>query len=566
MGYMILPFAKPVNRPPQTADRCPPPEKGYSRAMRMRSIITVWLLLAVGCANPRGAGAQQPETGPPRLVVMAVVDQLAADMLDRYADAFTGGFRRLLDGGYRFTGASHAHAVTETAAGHATLGTGVFPSRHGIVANDWFEPQGAAWRAVYSFADTTTALVDAVWAEGRSPANMRRGGFADWLRESNGSAKVAAVSRKDRGAIPMAGQVRGEVYWMEPESYRFVTSRYYRNELPSWVRAVNERIPGMWADTIWSLDVPGSLVGRARPDSALYEGDGTHVTFPHVAAEEQADTGEVSRNAWRIAVPFPDAATLAMAKAAIDALELGASARTDYLAVSLSQTDPVGHDYGPTSLEQLDNLLRVDRLLGELMAHLDARVGEGRWLLALSADHGVMVEPEVRVEAGQPGLRFSLRDLRTLVEGANAAAGTGDIAEVRRRAAVKFEEHPAVADVMTEEELRSTTAPADTFVELQRRSYFEGRQTGWLGRSGLWIRFAEGTIVSYPTGSTHGSAYWYDRHVPLIFYGAGVEAGQSAEPVRTVDVAPTLARLIGIAFPDDIDGRPLAVPRRQASR
>lgn len=524
--------------------------------------MAMMLFVLAGCASPRLAGAQESAAERPRLVVMVVVDQLAAHLLDRYADLYTGGFRRLLDGGHRFTQASHAHGVTETAAGHTTLGTGVFPSRHGIVANDWYERRGNAWQSVYSFEDTSSALVEAAWADGRSPANMRSDGFADWLRAARSDARVVAVSRKDRGAIPLAGRVRGDVYWMEPESYRFVTSGYYRRELPDWVAAVNRRIPAAWADSVWDLSVSAEWVSHARPDSSVHEGDGVHVTFPHRAIEEQVDTGVVGRNAWLFTVPWPDAATLALAEAAIDALELGAADRTDYLAVSFSQTDMIGHDYGPTSLEQLDNVLRVDRLLGELMAHLDARVGEGRWLLALSADHGVMIEPEVRVAAGQAGLRFSLRELRTLVQEVNAAAGTGEIADIRRRAAETLEEHPAIADVMTEEELRATTVAADTFVELQRRSWFEGRQTGLMGRSGLWVRFTEGTIVSYPTGSTHGSAYWYDRHVPLIFYGAGVVAGETAEPARTVDVAPTLAQLVGIAYPSGIDGRPLAVPRR----
>jgi predicted AlkP superfamily pyrophosphatase or phosphodiesterase len=518
-----------------------------------------------GCAGgPRDAGAlvQEPAAPRPRLVVMVVVDQLAAHMLDRYADVYTGGFRRLLNGGYRFTQASHAHAATETAPGHATLATGVYPSRHGVIANDWFERRGSVWASVYSFEDTTAAIVGVDWAEGRSPANLLRPGFADWLREADGRSKIASVSRKDRGAIPLAGRVRGEVYWMDVEAGRFVTSRYYRRDLPDWLKAVNERMPMAWADTVWRLEVPVGLQARARPDSAVYEGDGVHVVFPHRLSEERVDTGEVGRNLWLGAVPFADVATLVMARAAVDALELGATERTDYLAVSLSQTDPVGHDYGPTSLEQLDNLLRVDRLLGELLGHLDAEVGEGRWLLALTADHGVMEEPEFRREAGEPGVRFSLDALRALVQGANAAAGTGDLAAGRQRAALRMEENPAVADVMSEEELRSTDAPADSFVELQRRSYHEGRQAGWLGRSGMWVRFAEGTIVNYETGSTHGSPYWYDRHVPLIFYGAGVEAGETAEPVLTVDVAPTLARMIGIAVPEGLDGRPLAVPRR----
>ncbi len=569
IGYMVPPPSPPCQA--VTPDCRPAGVSGMIGPMRNVNEQAHWLALALvlgGCAGaPRGAGTavaavQDPVGERPRLVVMVVVDQLAAHLLDRYADVYTGGFRRLLDGGYRFTQATHAHAVTETAAGHASLATGVFPSRHGIVANDWLERSGASWRSEYSYEDTTAALVDAPWAEGRSPVNLMVPAFADWLRASDDQAKIASLSRKDRGAIPLAGHVRGDVYWMDAESGRFVTSRYYRSSVPDWVGRVNEGKPVAWADTVWSLEVPGALVSRARADSAVYEGDGEHVVFPHRLSEERADTSESARNAWLLTVPFPDAATLALAKAAVSALDLGADERTDYLAVSFSQTDAIGHDYGPTSLEQLDNLLRVDRLLGELLAYLDERVGENRWVLALSADHGVMIEPEVRRESGQSGERFPLGELRTLVQTANTAAGTGDIAAVRQRAAVLLEESPAIEDVMLEGELRSRAAPADSFIELQRHSYYEGRLTGWLGRSRLWLRFAEGMLVNQDIGSSHGSAYWYDRHVPLIFYGAGIEAGETAEPARTVDVAPTLARLIGLSIPDGLDGRPLAVPRR----
>jgi len=511
-------------------------------------------------AGPSSAGARpERQQVRPRLVVVVVVDQLATHLLERYADVFTGGFRRLLDDGYRFTNAVHQHALTETAAGHATLSTGVFPTRHGIVANDWSEPVSTGWRSVYSVSDTASPIVGVVAAEGRSPANLLRGGLADWLVAADPQAKILSVSRKDRSAIPLSGRTRSQVWWLDPEEGRFVTSTWYRTEEPAWVTRFNAGMPWAYGDTVWTSTVPAGLVARARPDSSVFEGDGVHVMFPHRASEE-ADSGEVGHRLWYTEVPFPDAATLAFAKAGVEALELGTDEHTDYLAVSFSQTDAVGHDYGPTSLEQLDNLLRLDRLLGELLDFVDARAGAGRWVLGFSGDHGIMVEPELRAERGQPARRLSFRELRAMVLAANEGAGAGDLNEMRARAALLLEANDAVADVMTEDELASEGAPADSFVALYRNSYFRGRNAGTLGRSGMWVRFTEGTLLAYARGSSHGSPYLYDRGVPLIFMGPGVTGGVSDSVARTVDLAPTLAGLLGIAMPDDLDGRVLTIP------
>ena len=505
-----------------------------------------------------GARAEGQQARP-RLVVVVVVDQLATHLLERYADVFTGGFRRLLDDGYRFANAVHEHALTETAAGHTTLSTGVFPSRHGIVANDWSEPLSAGWRNVYSVSDSASPIVGVAVAEGRSPANLVRGGFADWLSAADPQAKIFSVSRKDRSAIPLAGRTRGQVWWMDAEQGRFVTSTWYRTEEPEWVTRFNAGMPWTHGDTVWTSTVPAGLVARARPDSSVFEGDGVHVMFPHRASEE-ADSGEVGLNLWYTEVPFADAATLAFAKAGVEALDLGTDEHTDYLAVSFSQVDAVGHDYGPTSLEQLDNLLRLDRLLGELLAFVDARAGAGRWVLGFSADHGIMIEPELRAEWGQPARRLPFRELRAIVQAANEGAGGGDLNEMRARAARLLEANDVIADVMTEDELAATGVPADSFVALYRNSYFRGRNAGSLGRSGMWVRFAEGTLVSYARGSSHGTPYLYDRAVPLIFMGRGVTGGVSDAAARTVDLAPTLAGLLGIVMPADLDGRVLTIP------
>lgn len=511
------------------------------------------LLLALFVSGCASSGPSPEKHAVPPLVVLVVVDQLRADMLDRWDDLFTGGFRRVRDGGFRFTEAMHDHANTETAPGHATIATGVVPSRHGIVGNDYFAEQGGEWRTVYAVSDSLSRIVDHSWASGRSPANFRRTGVADWLLAADDDSRFVSISRKDRAAIGMAAQARGHVYWILPEAARFVTSAYYRDEYPGWVeRFNNNSLPGFFSDSVWQVEVPPAQRNRARADSVWYESDGIHAAFPH----RYGEGGPLRFGVWLTDyTPFPDDAVFGLTRQAIDALSLGRDATPDFLAVSLSQTDAVGHKYGPFSLEQLDNMLRLDRLLGEFLDFLDARVGAGRWVLALTADHGVMITPEYLVELGRAGRRIGEAEFDSMAAAVAAAVEAGRDAQLSQRLHDALEAMPWVADMVTESELRGLVPPSDSFVPLFQRSWMQGRGLAPMYRLRMDVRWTEGTIHrDEPGGTTHGSPYRYDRHVPLVFFGAGVGAGVSDRPVRTVDIAPTLADLVGITVPDDLDG------------
>jgi predicted AlkP superfamily pyrophosphatase or phosphodiesterase len=495
-------------------------------------------------------------------VVFVSVDQLRGDLIERYDSAFTGGFRRLMDRGHRFTGATHDHSGTATAAGHATLSTGAFPSRNGIVGNSWQELTQDGWRSVYSVEDTLTHILGHPAMEGRSPRNLLRTGLADWITAADSGAIIVSASRKDRAAITMAGQALGHVYWITQNEAQFVTSSYYASAYPTWVDRFNRtEMPRIFADSVWEARAPEQARALARADSSMYEGDGTHTAFPHRFMEEAADPDRSGAlNRWAYGQTHPDAAVGAFALEAVEVLGMGQDEVTDYLGLSFSQADAVGHAYGPRSQEQLENLLHLDRVLGELMAGLDELVGEGRWLLALSGDHGTMDIPEhlaeTGVEAGR-ATREGLSVLRGLF--AEYREMEGDPLDVADALVDALEELPIIGDATTVAELTGGP-PADSFVTFMRNSYHPDRWVWGAGSqgSGVLFRYAEGFYPSPAArGSGHGSPYFYDRHVPLIFFGTGVEPGLSRERARTVDIAPTLASLAGIIWPTDVDGVPL---------
>ncbi|MDX1495271.1 MAG: alkaline phosphatase family protein, partial [Longimicrobiales bacterium] len=375
------------------------------------TVLTLIAVLLAGASSPRAADAQ--DLGPAKLYVTVVVDQLRQDVLERYAPALTGGLRRLLDDGYRFTQASHAHARTSTAPGHATLTTGVVPARHGVVANSWQQRRGFRWETMYAVADPDSPILgyereEAL--EGRSPATMLREGLPDWFAAADEDSRRVSISKKDRAAVPMGGQRTEHVYWILPELGRFITSRYYRDDYPDWVERFNREVmPGILEPQIWDTEVPEDQRGLARQDEAPYEGDGIHTVFPHVSGDENARYIEDPSNAalvqavhnlWGLDQPRADDAVLGLAKVAIDELELGQRDETDYLALSFSATDRVGHGYGPFSQEVLSTIIHLDRLLGELFDYLDEEVGEGRWTVGLTSDHGVVTMPEYAREQG----------------------------------------------------------------------------------------------------------------------------------------------------------------------
>jgi predicted AlkP superfamily pyrophosphatase or phosphodiesterase len=520
-------------------------------------------LLGAACAPPvppAAPGAPATTTPSslaaerPRLVVMLVVDQFREPYLERYGDLFTGGFRRLIDQGRTYVRATHDHAITETAVGHASLATGVYPMRHGIVANEWSERTPAGWREVSNVGDSTVKIVGAPTQAGVSPHSLMRTGLADWLTAADPRSQVASVSGKDRGAVLPAAHAKGHVYWFNAGAGRFVTSTYYREQYPEWANEFTTRVqPTYMRDSVWANQTPAEALARSTADSAPYEGDGTHTTFPHRFADE----GRPGRFwDWLLGTPMLDAMTLEFAQHMVRSLSLGRDDAPDFLNVSLSQTDRIGHAYGPLSREQLDNLLRLDRALGEFFTFLDRTVGAGRWAAALSADHGALSAPETLPQPGEPatGRRVTAAERRALSEilsdsGESSAESPESIAAALKRL-------PIVADAWTHEQLLRA-APADSFAVLARRSLYPGRAAAEASKHGVEVRFVEGLMFS-ARGSGHGTTYWYDRHVPMMFMGAGITAGRDTTRASTTDFAPTLARLLRVPVPGDLDGRALA--------
>jgi len=546
------------------------------RRPELALLVLVLSILSTGAAAPRAAAAEAAaagragdgsslqEQGPgtassPRLLVFLVVDQLRGDLLTRYASVFSGGFKRLLEDGLSFSNAFHGHAHTETSPGHAALSTGVYPSRAGIPGNLWREQRGAERVPVYNVVDPDYALVGVPGLPGASPEVLRRKGLADWVLDKDPEAKVLSISAKDRAAVLMAGKSKGEVYWFNSQAGRFVTSTFYRTENPSWLEEFNQTtLRAFRADSVWSSTIPPGDRDLSAPDTADFEGDGVHTFLPHIYRQERIDPEIDDFFLWFEGTPMLDQATLMLAEAAL--AETGAGTReghTDFISVSLSQTDRVGHAYGPLSREQMDNLLRLDRALAKFLDFLDEEVGRDNYVVGLSADHGVMTTPERMAEGG---MRLTVQD-RSLLERALTVAaqdaGRDPDVELSTRMVQALGDVPFVGPAYTTKALQEETR-VDSMEVFFQRSFVPDRPGGLLSAYGVQMWWAEHVLDwTIATGSTHGSPYLYDRWVPLILMGPGIVPGVVDDLVIPVDLAPTLARLGDVPFPDDLDGKPL---------
>ena len=434
------------------------------------------------------------------------------------------------------------------------------PASHGIVGNEWWVADGEGWREVYGLEDPDSPILGVPGANGRGPRNMMRPAIGDWIRDTYPGAVTLSISRKDRSAITLGETAPGaHVYWLHPASGRFVTSSFYRPEYPDWVERFNRDVmPGVLDDTVWVSTVPPDAAGWSTADTVAAEGDQVNTAFPHRAWLEAADTTAAARNAWVARTPALDSASLELALAGIRALGLGRDSVPDFLAIALSQTDYVGHDYGPLSREQLDNLLRLDRLLGRLFDALDQAAGTNGWVLALSSDHGVLTLPELLVGGVPAGRRMAAEEGDRIRAAVERSAETGHTPAALR----EIEAIDGVAAVYPISALARGELP-DTFAPLYRAALFPGRFPEAVSTGGLYLRLDSGVVADDKTDrSTHGTPYWYDRHVPLVFVGAGVRPGVSDVPVFTYDLAPTLAALAGVNVPASLDGRSLDLGAR----
>jgi predicted AlkP superfamily pyrophosphatase or phosphodiesterase len=493
----------------------------------------------------------------PRLVVFLTVDQLRPDYFDRWAAQLTGGLGRLSQHGAFFTNAYQEHAVTETAPGHSVTMSGRFPRSTGILRNS------------AGVEDSQAPLLTSR-DPGASPFRFRGTTLIDWMRTRDPRSRALSISRKDRGAILPLGRAKQSVFWYATSNGEFTTSRYYADTLPTWIRRVNaRRFPQRLAGQAWTLLLPESEY--REPDSEPLEYAGRNFTFPHVFSTDTLRVASELPN-----TPWMDRFTLDAALEGLQTLGLGRGPQTDLLAVSLSASDYIGHRYGPDSREQHDNILRLDRALGTFIDSLYRLRDSATIVFALTADHGVQPFPElVAQRAGRPAparydLRAPVADLRAALR--NASVDTD---------AVQFDDAVVIVDRMPFERMQVNPDPilarfadairrqpgiarVDRVRDLARRDTVRDVITRrWLHMlpPDIPVEYVVTPVRgAYPRGATsaeHGSPHDDDAHVPVLFYGPGIRAGRIADRALVADMAPTLARLIGVTPTERLDGRVL---------
>ncbi len=526
-------------------------------AARFAAALFAALLLATCAPAPAPPPAPPPE-GTPRLVLFLVIDQGRHDTFERFRPLLTSGLARLLDESVSFTRAFHEHAATNTAPGHATLATGVHPARHGIVDNWWL--------------DRASGEMVAAVGEDLSPARLAASSLGDWLKAAYPPSRVLAAGGKDRGAILTAGRDADAAYWAdEDEDGRFVTSDYYRADEPPWLADYHRRLyPDRYFARNWEplpeVVAHAAEYGLEPLDRGLIED-----RFPHRigGVSPVPDQGFYSRFLHR--TPFGDAYLADFARALIEGEELGADAYPDFLGLAFSAMDKIGHNYGPDSPEILDTLLRLDRAIGELLDFVDRRIGLEHTLVSLSSDHGVTPVPEVLAARGLAARRLGAGEVpcfqqahaalqerfgegkwfrRGFYLDRRAARGAGiEPAEIEAETRRLIEGCPGVVRVWTGSELGDGDGGGDDPIRrLYANSFHPDRGPD------LFVQLEPHVLRPISGATTHGTVYPYDRHVPWLLRLPSGRAATVDEPVATVDVAPTLAALLGLTPPAGLDG------------
>jgi hypothetical protein len=550
------------------------------------------LLLTAGCRSSVPTTVEaQPAGDRPRLAVLVVFDQMRGDYPERWRDLFVKeGFRRLLDDGAWFQHCHYSYANTVTSAGHASLAAGCPPAVHGIIENDWYDR--AAGAMINCVAQERYGRVPAPVARpgetikprdllGSAPDRLLAPTLGDALKDATaGKGKVVALSFKDRSAVLPAGRRPDACYWLDGRSGLFITSTYYRDQPHPWVNTFNRKgLADQWFDRKWELLRPD--LDYLRLSNALETsgpgGSSPLGRFPHALAGKEEKPGKEYYDAL-FRSPFGNDVLLELAKWAIHFEQLGADDVPDLLCVSFSCNDPVGHLWGPDSPEVLDVTLRSDLIVKDLLAALDEKVGKGRYVLALSSDHGVCPVPEEaaarKLDAGRvppkliyEGAEDHLQELfgkqggpRTrwvdvleypwVYLNREAIRQRGLQAEdVERALAVWLAAQPGVQAAYTRAQL-SQPAPADDLIgQMVRRSHFPERS----GDVTMVLKPYH-LMSPYAGGTTHGTPHPYDTHVPLLVYGAGVKGGVRKDAVTPLVAASVLARALKINPPQKAEG------------
>jgi len=505
---------------------------------------------ALACLISLGVWAQ------PKLVVQVVVDQMRAEYLQRFEHQFAedGGFRTLLDSGFQFSNTHYNYIPTYTGPGHASVSTGTTPKYHGIVANDWLDTRSGY--EMYCAEDTTVRAVGTVESSSRrSPKNLRALTFSDGIKlHSNGLGKSFGVSVKDRGAIFPAGQLADGAFWLD-NSMHFVTSSYYMNRLPEYVEKYNRKEEAMGLmRRKWKLELAARKYEESLEDENPYEpklNQGTS-SFPYdLEALVASKRLSILKN-----TPVGNALVLDMALEILQHEDLGDDADCDFLGVSFSSTDYAGHTWGVRSREVHDMYLKLDEQLGTLIRKLDKKVGRENYVLYLTADHGASENPN--------HLRNYGYDVRNF-QNADVVAATNDrIAEALgiENAISKLVNHHIFLNSWAKKEVDAialVVEQTDPFVHVYTANDVRigsGDELVSLMNQGHQSRFSGDLVFTLqpncifygPYGSTHGSGYTYDTHVPFLLFGGEVKPGESGEKTAVTDIVDIVARAAHLPY------------------
>ena len=553
--------------------------------------LALFLLASTMCLS--GVALTQPRvtassaTSRPRLVLVIVVDQFRYDFVERFRASFgQRGFRRLLDHGAFFTNAHYDYVPTFTACGHAAIFTGSVPAYNGIVGNYWFDRDAGRVRVMVS--DDSTHIVRTPGLSngsgtpkdvpGVSPRNLMGTTIGDQMRlATNLESKVVAVSLKDRSAILPGGQRPTGAFWFDSETGSFVTSDYYSKELPRWVNEFNRSVrPDKYFGARWEL----SRNGKGQPLHSTSTGKG----FPYTVTGGAEKPGPEFYTAF-LETPFASEYLAQFAIAALVSESLGADKTTDLLSVSFSSTDLIGHAHGPDSPEIADTYARLDRVLADLLDQVDRRVGLQNTVVVLTGDHGVAPVPEELEARGFYAAKLRSRDLIPAANGALVArfgdgkwvlAMVNDQLYLDRTLIAERKVDPAEAERVAGEGALSVSGVMDFYTRTQ---IVEGRlPDGPVSRrvahgfnrlrSGdVWlITRPFSFVVEGSLRTTHGTAYGYDTHVPIVFYGQRMQPGRYMVECSPSDIAPTLAALLDIEGPANSVGRILPIASGRPGR
>jgi len=527
--------------------------------------------------------AAQTSHKRPKLVVQITIDQMRGDYPMRYKDRLgKGGFRYLMEQGIHYTNAHYQHADTETPIGHAALFTGTYPARNGIVAGNWYNKRKG--RLIYNCEDDHYPLIGQKPApgKGRAPTNLLSSTIGDELVISNnGQSRVFSVSIKDRGAILPAGHA-GKAFWYSRGDGTFVSSTYYYKQYPNWVKQWNaEKRADRYKGSSWKLLHEASAYTFGKNDKRPFEIDvfGLGTTFPH---KLKGDSKYFY--AALMVTPFGDELTADFAKMLIKSEKLGQGQQTDFVAISFSATDYIGHFFGPSSLEAEDNILRVDRLLADLFKFIGNQIGLDQVLIIVSADHGMCEAPEYMESLGFDVGRLTSATIAkgTVVNTLMAKLGVPkevirfyehpyiylnedvinktrySVAEIETAVAKEIVKIPGVRAALTRTDLMHGTF-APTLLNKEILNNFHPKRSGNIHviADQFWYFYYEMEPADTKIAATHGSPWTYDTYVPIFFAGYNIPPQRIARPVTPYDIAVTIANILEIKPPSGSIGIPL---------